>query len=77
MIGSSVSSIGLAFPEALRPRAYAAVSAVWGVMGIGGPAVAAVLISAFGWRSVFTVAVPIGLTAAAIGWNRLPGPRDD
>lgn len=77
VIGSSVSSIGLAFPESLRPRAYAMVSAVWGVMGIGGPTIAAVLISAFGWRSVFTVAVPIGLTAAAIGWNQLPGPRAD
>lgn len=76
VIGSAISSIGLAYEEALRPRAYATVSAVWGVMGIGGPAIAAGLISLFGWRSIFSISVPIGLTAAAIGWNHLPGRRD-
>ena len=77
VIGSAMSSIGLAYEESLRPKAYATISAVWGVMGIGGPAIAAVLISAFGWRSIFTVSVPVGVTAAAIGWNRLPGRRSD
>ena len=75
VIGSTISSIGLAYDEALRPRAYATVSAVWGIMGIGGPAVAAVLISTFGWRSIFSVSVPVGLIASAIGWNHLPGRR--
>jgi len=73
VLGSAISSIGLAYPDELRPRAYAVTSAVWGVMGLGGPAVAAVLISAFGWRSIFTVSVPIGVIAAMIGWNQLPG----
>lgn len=75
VLGSAVSTIGLAYDEALRPRAYAAISAVWGVMGIGGPAVAAVVISVFGWRSLFLVSVPVGVIATAIGWNHLPGPR--
>lgn len=75
VLASSITTIGLSYPDQLRPRAYAANSAVWGVMGIGGPAVAAALISAFGWRSIFTVSVPVGLAAAAIGWNHLPGPR--
>lgn len=77
VLGSAVSTIGLAYEESLRPRAYAAISAVWGVMGIGGPAVAAGLISAFGWRSLFLVSVPVGAIATAIGWNHLPGPRAD
>ncbi len=77
VIGSTISSIGLAYEEELRPKVYAAVSAVWGMMGIGGPAIAAVLISAFGWRSIFSVSVPVGIIATAIGWNRLPGRRDD
>lgn len=77
VIGSAVSSVGLGFPEELRPRAFAAVSAVWGVMGIGGPAIAAVLISVFGWRSIFMITLPIGAIATAIGWNHLPGRRDD
>lgn len=77
VIGSAMSSIGLSYEEALRPRAYATVSAVWGVMGIGGPAVAAALISVFGWRSIFSVSIPVGLIATAIGWNQLPGRRAD
>ena len=77
VLGSAVSSIGLAYEESLRPRAYAAISAVWGIMGIGGPAVAAVLISIFGWRSLFTVSVPVGAIATAIGWNQLPGRREE
>ena len=75
VLGSAVSTIGLAYDEALRPRTYAAISAVWGVMGIGGPAVAAGVISLFGWRSLFLVSVPVGVAATAIGWNHLPGPR--
>jgi MFS family permease len=75
VLGSAISSIGLAYEESLRPRAYAAISAVWGIMGIGGPAIAAGLISVLGWRSLFTVSVPVGVIATAIGWNHLPGPR--
>ena len=77
VIGSAVSSIGLAYEEALRPKVYATISAVWGVMGIGGPAIAAVLISVLGWRSIFTVSVPVGAVATVIGWNRLPDRRED
>ncbi len=76
VIGSSLSSIGLAFEPAVRPRMYAAISAVWGVLGLAGPALAAILLSLFGWRWVFLVAVPIGVPAVLIGWNRLPGPRE-
>ncbi len=75
VIGSTLSSIGLAFEPALRPRMYAAISAVWGVLGVAGPALAAVLISLLGWRWVFLVIVPIGVPAVLIGWSRLPGRR--
>lgn len=75
VIGSSLSSIGLTYEPALRPRMYAAISAVWGVLGVAGPALAAVLLSLFGWRWVFLVAVPIGVPALLVGWQRYPGPR--
>ena len=75
VIGSTLSSVGLAFDEAVRPRMYAAISAVWGVLGLAGPAVAAVLISLLGWRWVFLVIVPIGVPAILIGWSRLPGAQ--
>lgn len=76
VVGSTVASIGLAYDPASRPKMYAAASGVWGVMGVGGPAIAAVLISVAGWRSIFIVTIPVGVVAAAIGWRRLPGKRE-
>lgn len=75
VIGSTVAAVGLGYDPDVRPRMYAAISGVWGVMGVGGPAIAAILISLAGWRSIFTVTIPIGLAATAIGWRRLPGKR--
>ncbi len=77
VIGASISTVGLAYGADIRPKVYAAVSAVWGVMGIAGPAIAAGLIGLFGWRSIFTVTLPVGIVATAIGWNRLPGRREE
>ena len=72
LIGTAVTCIGLGYDSTLRPRAYAMVASVWGVMGVGGPALAAVLVSTLGWRAVFAVNLPVAMAAAAVGWNRLP-----
>ena len=72
LIGTSLTCIGLVFEEEVRPWAYALMSSVWGIMGIGGPAVAAALVSTLGWRAVFAVNLPVALAAAAVGWSRLP-----
>lgn len=72
LIGTSLTCIGLVFEESVRPWAYALMSSVWGIMGIGGPALAAVLVSTLGWRAVFAVNLPVAVAAAAVGWRRLP-----
>lgn len=72
LIGTSLTCIGLVFEDAVRPWAYALMSSVWGIMGIGGPALAAVLVSTLGWRAVFAVNLPVAVMAAAVGWRRLP-----
>ena len=72
LIGAAMTCIGLAYDPALRPRAYALVASVWGVMGVSGPAVAAALVSTLGWRSVFAVNLPVAAAAAAAAWNRVP-----
>ncbi len=72
VIGVALTSIGLVFDEAARPWAYALMSSVWGIMGIGSPAVAAALVSTLGWRAVLLANVPVGLVAAAVGWSRMP-----
>jgi len=72
LIGTAITCIGLVYNSALLPRAYALVSSVWGLMGIGSPAIAAVLVSTLGWRAVFAVNLPVAAAAAAIGWSSLP-----
>ena len=72
LIGTAITCIGLVFDDTVRPWAYALMSSVWGLMGIGGPALAAVLVSTLGWRAVFAVNLPVAVAAAAVGWKRLP-----
>lgn len=72
LIGTALTSIGLVFDDQVRPWAYALMSSVWGIMGIGGPAVAAALVSTLGWRAVFAANLPVAAIAAAVGWSRLP-----
>ena len=72
LIGTALTCIGLVFEESVRPWAYALMSSVWGIMGIGGPALAAVLVSTLGWRAVFAINLPVAVAAAAVGWRRLP-----
>ena len=38
VIAVALAAVGLAYPHELRPKAFAANSIVWGVMGFGGPA---------------------------------------
>lgn len=75
VVSVAIAGIGVAFPAELRPRAFAANSAVWGVMGVGGPAIAAVIVATVGWRGIFLVNLPVAAVAASIGWNALPGPQ--
>ena len=72
----AMASIGLAIPEKLRPRAFALTSSVWGVVGVAGPALAALLVATVGWRGIFVVNVPVTALAAIIGWNRIPARPD-
>ena len=55
-----------------------AALATWGALASGGAAVGVlaggVLTSAFGWRSVFLINVPVGLAAALLSLRLLPRP---
>ena len=72
LLGTAITSIGLISDDRIRPRIYAVVSAMWGVMSVGGPALAAGLVGTLGWRAVFAVNLPVAAAAGAIGWRRLP-----
>lgn len=57
--------VGRTYPEALRPKVFAAFSAAWVVPSMIGPALSGVIVQHLGWRWVFLavplLAVPAGL----------------
>ena len=68
------TSIGLllaSFPPERRGSAVRTWAAIGGLAAALGPLVGGVLVMA-SWRWIFLVNVPIGLTAMAIGWWKLP-----
>jgi len=76
VIAVAVAAAGIAFPPELRPRAFAATSSVWGVLGVAGPAIAALLVSTTGWRGVLLINVPVAGFALWMGGNTLPDRQE-
>lgn len=71
------AAIPRAYPLELRPRMLATLSTAWVLPGLIGPAVAGFMASVLGWRSVFSVLLPMPLIAAALvvpALRRLPKP---
>ncbi len=68
----ATAGIGVAIPSVLRPRAFASISTVWGVMGVAGPAIAALLVAVASWRAIFLFNIPVTAVALWVGWNELP-----
>ena len=77
IIANVMAAIGLGVPEPLRARAYAINSSVWGVMGLAGPALAALILTVGSWPAIFLVNLPVAVGAAIVGWNNFPGPVDE
>lgn len=71
-----LASVGVAYPDELRTRVYAATSVAWGLLGFGGPAIVAGLLAFGDWRLVFVLNLPIVLAAMAAGWSSLPEAPD-
>lgn len=64
--------IGLVYPEHLRARMFAVLSSAWTVPSLIGPAVAAAVTAAIGWRWMFALMLPLTAMAALL---ILPGLR--
>jgi MFS family permease len=76
IIANVMTAVGLGVPEALRPRSYAANSSVWGIMGVAGPGIAALILTFSDWSGIFLVNLPVAALAAVVGWNAFPGPTE-
>lgn len=76
LIAVGLAGVNLVFPEHLVGRAFAANSTVWGVMGVAGPGLAAVILTVASWEWIFFVNVPLGALALVMGWRVMPGPLE-
>ena len=75
MFAVALAAIGVGYPSELRRQAFAAQSVMFGVMGVGGPGLAGVLLAFGGWRIIFVVQLPLAAIALASGWTTLPTTR--
>lgn len=70
-------AISRAYPERCRPRMFAIMSTAWVVPGLVGPAVAALVASAAGWRWVFLGLPPLVVATgvlAVLSMRGVPAP---
>jgi MFS family permease len=78
MIVAAYVVVARAFPDALHPKVFAALSAAWVVPSLVGPAAAGLVASAFGWRWVFAGIAPLAIGGAALlipVLRRMPATR--
>ncbi|HTZ23303.1 MAG TPA: MFS transporter [Streptosporangiaceae bacterium] len=59
-------AISRCYPEESRPRMFAVLSTAWVVPGLIGPAIAALVATAVGWRWVFLGLIPLVLVAGIL-----------
>ncbi len=67
--------IAATFPPNARGTAFGLFTAVAGVAAVSGPLVGGLLITAFGWRWVFLLNIPIGILGLVLAVRLLPEAR--
>lgn len=74
------TSVGRAYPQALRPRVFAVFSSAWVVPGLIGPAASGAIEHALSWRAVFLALLPFVALAGVMTLPQLsrrpPAPAD-
>ncbi len=76
VIAVGLAAVSLIYPPHLTGRAFAANSTVWGVMGVGSPAIAAVMLTQLDWRWIFLINLPLGLISLIAGWRVMPPEQE-
>ncbi|HEX6978732.1 MAG TPA: MFS transporter [Alphaproteobacteria bacterium] len=77
MVPASLAIIRVVWPEpAARGRALGIWASCNGLAFVIGPVLGGLLISQFGWRSVFFPVVPLGLITCLLAWAATPDSAD-
>jgi MFS family permease len=75
------TTVGRAYPAALRPRVFAVFSSAWVIPGVVGPAAASALAGWLSWRVVFLALLPLVALAALLALpvlaDGLPADAED
>lgn len=77
IVPSALALILPEFPPEKRSAAIGISGAVGGLSAAFGPAVGGVLVEAFGWRSVFTINLPLSVLAIVLGTRILRESKDE
>jgi MFS family permease len=74
------TSVGRAYPPAVRPRVFAVFSSAWVIPGLIGPAASSAIVETASWRVVFLALLPLVVLAGVITFPALtrtvPAPGD-
>lgn len=83
LIPISLTVTGDLYPLEERARVQGLFSGVWGFASLVGPLLGAWMTISLGWRSIFTINVPLGIIALVLVWTQmiesratLPDPLD-
>ncbi|MCL4394480.1 MAG: MFS transporter, partial [Chloroflexi bacterium] len=77
MIPGSLAIISSFFPAGERGQAIGTWSAVTTIVTLAGPVLGGFLANAGLWRGVFLINLPVGLTALAVLYSKVPESRGD
>jgi MFS family permease len=72
-------AISRCYPSEVRPRMFAVLSTAWVVPGLVGPAIAALVATAVGWRWVFLGLIPLVVATGALvvrALRNVPSPAN-
>jgi EmrB/QacA subfamily drug resistance transporter len=75
MLTTSLATVSAAFEGPLRARALGLYFSGGALGGVAGPVVGGMLVTAFGWRAMFAVQVPLAVAVAVLAIAVLPESR--
>lgn len=72
MLTTSLAIVSSTFEPSLRARALGVYFSGGALGGVAGPVLGGLLVSAFGWRAMFALQVPLAVAVAALAITMLP-----
>ena len=75
LMPQTLAMLTMVFPPERRGAAFGVWGAVAGIATVAGPTLGGLLVSAFGWRYIFFINVPIGIAVVALAAVLIPDLR--